>query len=165
MAIIKKIEKEYGDKLDEIDDEQHKKRGLRLIMGTCYMVTRRHKILAPLASYIIQNGSRFKYSHEFEYFYPGSFAQMADNVTDLMLKSHDCIDRRDLDKNHTSTNNHHTINNNETNNNDSSGGSSDENSTSTVETINNNESSSDRLSDNQESNKRKSSTKMFSLQN
>ena len=84
-AIIKKIVAEYGDTLDTKDDEQRTKRGLRLILGTCTMVTRRHKIAAPLASYIIQNGSRFKYSHEFEYFYPGSFSHMDENVTDLML--------------------------------------------------------------------------------
>ena len=70
---MKKIQKKYGDTLDTKDDEQRTKRGLRLILGTCTMVTRRHKIAAPLASYIIQNGSRFKYSHEFEHFYPDHF--------------------------------------------------------------------------------------------
>jgi len=57
--IIAKIRENYGDSFDEMDDLQRRKRDLHAILGACTLTTRSHKVSAPLASYIVRNGSRF----------------------------------------------------------------------------------------------------------
>ena len=57
--MMRRIIAEYGDKLDQLDDAERKKIGVRAIMGAVHKVTTSHDVSAPLASYIVRNGSLF----------------------------------------------------------------------------------------------------------
>ncbi|KAG7372188.1 PIF1-like helicase [Nitzschia inconspicua] len=47
--------------------------GLKGMIGAALMATKAHKVAAPMASYLIRNGSRFHFSHDFAYVNIDSF--------------------------------------------------------------------------------------------
>ena len=87
VKMIQKIAATYGEDFDGEDDLQRKQRGVRTILSACTMVTRCHKVSAPLASFIIRNGSRFKFSHDFTNIFLNQFAAMEEDISDYVLQS------------------------------------------------------------------------------
>ena len=85
--MIQKVTAAYGEDLDEEDELQRKQRGVRTILSACTMVTRCHKVSAPLASFIVRNGSWFRFSHEFTNIFLNQFVAMEDDIGDYVLQS------------------------------------------------------------------------------
>ena len=85
--MTQKVTAAYREDLDEEDDLQPKQRGVHTILSACTMITRCHKIPAPLTSFIIRNGSRFRFSHEFTNIFLNRFVTMEGNIGDFVLQS------------------------------------------------------------------------------
>jgi hypothetical protein len=41
--------------------------GMKSLIGSVFMSTNSHKVAAPMCAYLVRNGSRFHFSHEFAY--------------------------------------------------------------------------------------------------
>ena len=87
VKMIQKVTASYGEELDTDDNLQRKQRGVRTILSACTMVTRCHKVSAPLASYIVRNGSRFQFSHDFTNIFLNQFVTMDKDIDDYVLQS------------------------------------------------------------------------------
>ena len=87
VKMIQKVTAAYREDLDEEDDLQRKQRGVRTILSACTMITRCHKVCAPLASFIVRNGSRFKFSHEFTNINLNQYVAIEDDIGDYVLQS------------------------------------------------------------------------------
>ncbi|KAG7346194.1 hypothetical protein IV203_005262 [Nitzschia inconspicua] len=60
--------------LSEVElEEEASSVGLKGMIGTALMAAKVHKVTAPMVSYLIRNGSRFHFSHDFSYVDIGSF--------------------------------------------------------------------------------------------
>ncbi|KAG7362094.1 hypothetical protein IV203_025760 [Nitzschia inconspicua] len=74
--MVKRMEQRMMERMvidSEEQEEEDSSIGLKSMIGAALMATKQHKVAAPMASYLIRNGSRFHYSHFFAYVNIGSF--------------------------------------------------------------------------------------------
>ncbi|KAG7349075.1 PIF1-like helicase [Nitzschia inconspicua] len=74
--MVKRMEQRMMERMVTDNEEQEKEDssiGLKSMIDAALMATKDHKVAAPMASYLIRNGSRFHYSHFFAYVNIGSF--------------------------------------------------------------------------------------------
>ncbi|KAG7356959.1 ATPase AAA [Nitzschia inconspicua] len=74
--MVKRMEQRMMERMvtdNEEQEEEDSSIGLKSMIGAALMATIDHKVAAPMASYLIRNGSRFHYSHFFAYVNIGSF--------------------------------------------------------------------------------------------
>ena len=57
----------------ENEEQNNRKKGLRAVIGAVLMATNAHVVAAPMAAYLVRNGSRFSFSHDFTFTYIGDF--------------------------------------------------------------------------------------------
>ena len=74
---------------DDDDEEAIEKelctRGIRTLMATTLMNTNTHVVSAPMATYLVRNGSRFGYAHEFQFISVKGF--LSGCLDDIVLTS------------------------------------------------------------------------------
>ena len=56
-------------------------------MGAFHKVTTSHVVSAPLASYIVRNGSRFRFSHDFVHLPLTKLCNLETNIEDYVLQT------------------------------------------------------------------------------
>ena len=76
-----------NNNINSIDDEEKElcRRGIQTLMGTTMMNTNTHVVSAPMATYLVRNGSRFEYANEFQYISVKSF--LSGCLNDIILTS------------------------------------------------------------------------------
>lgn len=81
--MITKLREVYD--ADEEDEMQLCRKGVRTLMGAVIIATRSHMVSTPMASYLLRNGSRFGFAHDFQYLDFKTFAGAC--MDDLILTS------------------------------------------------------------------------------
>ncbi|KAG7345348.1 hypothetical protein IV203_032879 [Nitzschia inconspicua] len=74
--MVKNMQQQMAERKELLDlelEEEASSVGLKGMIGAALMATKVHKVAAPMASYLIRNGSRFHFSHNFSYVDIGSF--------------------------------------------------------------------------------------------
>ncbi|KAG7361348.1 hypothetical protein IV203_036448 [Nitzschia inconspicua] len=74
--MVKNMQQQMAEQKELLDlelEEEASSVGLKGMIGAALMATKVHKVAAPMASYLIRNGSRFHFSHNFSYVDIGSF--------------------------------------------------------------------------------------------
>ncbi|KAG7348980.1 PIF1-like helicase [Nitzschia inconspicua] len=74
--MVKNMQQQMAERKELSDlelGEEASSVGLKGMIGAALMATKVHKVAAPMASYLIRNGSRFHFSHNFSYVDIGSF--------------------------------------------------------------------------------------------
>ncbi|KAG7363147.1 helitron helicase-like protein [Nitzschia inconspicua] len=74
--MVKNMQQQMADRKELLDielEEEASSVGLKGMIGAALMATKVHKVAAPMASYLIRNGSGFHFSHNFSYVDIGSF--------------------------------------------------------------------------------------------
>ncbi|KAG7365108.1 hypothetical protein IV203_038311 [Nitzschia inconspicua] len=74
--MVKNMQQQMAERKELLDlelEEEASSVGLKGLIGAALMATKVHKVAAPMASYLIRNGSRFHFSHNFSYVDIGSF--------------------------------------------------------------------------------------------
>ncbi|KAG7373540.1 hypothetical protein IV203_034264 [Nitzschia inconspicua] len=74
--MVKNMQQQMAERKELSDlelEEEASSVGLKGMIGAALMATKVHKVAAPMASYLIRNGSRFHFSHNFSYVDIGSF--------------------------------------------------------------------------------------------
>ena len=74
---------------DEIQIDETRRNGLKAMISSVLQLTNSHKVSAPMAAYLVKNGSRFKYSHGFKWCNLKSFDQKDLQNFNLMTDSND----------------------------------------------------------------------------
>ncbi|KAG7364583.1 hypothetical protein IV203_037785 [Nitzschia inconspicua] len=96
--MVKNMQQQMAERKELLDlelEEEASSVGLKGMIGAALMATKVHKVAAPMASYLIRNGSRFHFSHNFSYVDIGSFFKAiqedlnisADEDGSVLLKS------------------------------------------------------------------------------
>ena len=81
--MIKKTREASANDKDNDNDLQIKKNGVRALMGACLLSTKANTVSAPMASFLLQNGSRFMFSHDFQYVSIQDFDTQEDDCVQL----------------------------------------------------------------------------------
>ena len=85
--MLRKIKDEYGNDFKKVGDDERKIIGVKVIMGAVHKVTTTHVVSAPLTSYILRNGSRFKFSHDFVHMPLIKLCNLDNNIEDYVLQT------------------------------------------------------------------------------
>ncbi|KAG7369262.1 helitron helicase-like protein [Nitzschia inconspicua] len=74
--MVKNMQQQMAERKELLSlelEEEASSVGLKGMIGAALMATKVHRVAAPMASYLIRNGSRFHFSHNFSYVDIGSF--------------------------------------------------------------------------------------------
>ncbi|KAG7371057.1 hypothetical protein IV203_019627 [Nitzschia inconspicua] len=67
---LKQLQTKHGERMevgDRDNDEDNSSIGIRGMIGAAFMATKAYNVAAPMASYLVRNGPRFQFSHDFSY--------------------------------------------------------------------------------------------------
>ncbi|KAG7364300.1 hypothetical protein IV203_037502 [Nitzschia inconspicua] len=92
--MVKKMQQKVMERMevgDRDNEEDTSSIGIRGMIGATFMATKVQKVAAPMASYLIRNGARFQFSHDFSYVNIRSFFKEVYEDLEISADEEGCV--------------------------------------------------------------------------